>query len=212
MKGIVFADRSTRATFADIFEGSAIEVTWVEAPNTATTEAPAAAADFALDLNFDASRIPALTALPVALILVGAVASPLPTTDTRFARINAWNTFLQRPLVELVAGPEAKAKATAFCKAWGKTPEFVPDLPGMPSARVVSMIVNEAYLALGEDVSTKEAIDIAMRLGTNYPFGPFEWSRKIGLEPIVELLEILARENPLYAVAPRLKQEHGLIA
>jgi 3-hydroxybutyryl-CoA dehydrogenase len=76
------------------------------------------------------------------------------------------------------------------------------------------MIVNEAYLALGEGVSSREAIDTAMRLGTNYPYGPFEWASRIGLSPIVELLEVLARQNPLYSVAPSLKEEsiHGLTA
>ena len=42
------------------------------------------------------------------------------------------------------------------------------------------MIINEAFLALQEGVSTKEEINTAMKLGTNYPLGPFEWVEKIG--------------------------------
>ena len=40
------------------------------------------------------------------------------------------------------------------------------------------------FLQLGENVSTRDEIDTAMKLGTNYPFGPFEWAEKIGLKNI----------------------------
>ena len=42
-----------------------------------------------------------------------------------------------------------------------------------------------AYLALEEHVSTKEEINTAMKLGTNYPFGPFEWANAIGANNIL---------------------------
>jgi 3-hydroxybutyryl-CoA dehydrogenase len=66
--------------------------------------------------------------------------------------------------------------------------KMVPDIPGLISARVIAMVINEAYYTLQEQVSTKEEIDIAMKLGTNYPFGPFEWSSIIGLNNIYQLL------------------------
>jgi 3-hydroxybutyryl-CoA dehydrogenase len=40
-----------------------------------------------------------------------------------------------------------------------------------------------------------------MRLGTNYPFGPFEWSEKIGLENIYDLLNKLAATDDRYTPA-----------
>ena len=229
MTGIVIAGPSTRETFTDVFQGSSITVSWVGDPAAAgayvtaaqrraadNATPAAAAADFVLDLDFSPEplHIAALAALPIPLILVNAVSTPLHLlgSDPRFARINAWNTFLQRPLAEVVAAPSLIDAVTAFCTAWGKTPEFLPDLPGMPSARVVSMIVNEAYLAWGQGVSTREAIDVAMRLGTNYPLGPFEWGTRIGLSHICELLEALAQDNPLYSIAPGLREEalaHG---
>jgi 3-hydroxybutyryl-CoA dehydrogenase len=181
--------------------------------------APTAPADFVLDLDFSPAppRIAALAALSAPLILVNAVSTPLHTfsADPRFVRINAWNTFLQRPLAEVVAHPDLTDTVTAFCATWGKTPEFLADTPGMPSARVVSMIINEAYLAWGEGVSTREAIDVAMRLGTNYPLGPFDWGAQIGLPHVCELLEALGHDNPLYTIAPRLREEalaHGPVA
>jgi 3-hydroxybutyryl-CoA dehydrogenase len=95
-------------------------------------------------------------------------------------------------------------KAAAFFQSLGWTFHIAPDVPGMVSARVIAMIVNEAYFALGEGVSTKSEIDIAMKLGTNYPFGPFEWSEKIGLWRIYHLLQILSSKDMRYTTAPAL--------
>ncbi len=41
------------------------------------------------------------------------------------------------------------------------------------------MIINEAYFTAAEGHRFAEDIDISMKLDTNYPFGPFEWSKKI---------------------------------
>jgi 3-hydroxybutyryl-CoA dehydrogenase len=68
------------------------------------------------------------------------------------------------------------------------------------------MIINEAYYTLEEKVSTKEQIDVAMKLGTNYPLGPFEWSEKIGINNIYELLRKLSMENDRYTIAPLLRK------
>ena len=76
---------------------------------------------------------------------------------------------------------------------------------GFIAARIIAMIINEAYYALEENVSTKEQIDIAMKLGTNYPYGPFEWSEKIGIEKIYLLLEKLSVQNKRYTIAGSLK-------
>jgi 3-hydroxybutyryl-CoA dehydrogenase len=85
--------------------------------------------------------------------------------------------------------------------------KWVPDSPGFITARVVSMIINEAYLALGEGVSSRKDIDTAMKLGTNYPFGPFEWADKIGLTHVHQLLVELAQAHKRYQPATLLTQE-----
>ena len=69
------------------------------------------------------------------------------------------------------------------------------------------MIINEAYFAIGEDVSSKNEIDLAMKLGTNYPYGPFEWAKKIGLHNIYYLLKTLSNNDNRYIPAKALKQE-----
>ena len=57
--------------------------------------------------------------------------------------------------------------------------------------RVISCIVNEAFLALSEGVATAQDIDRAMKLGANYPKGPFEWADEIGPDRILHALDSL---------------------
>ena len=75
-------------------------------------------------------------------------------------------------------------------------------------ARVLATIVNEAASAVEDGVATPEAIDIAMRLGTNYPSGPLEWGERIGLGRVVHTLDALHDAVPdgRYRVIPLLRQ------
>ena len=73
--------------------------------------------------------------------------------------------------------------------------------------RVISCIVNEAYLALSEGVATAEDIDRAMKLGANYPKGPFEWVEEIGARRVVETLDSLREAyGDAYLAAPALRE------
>jgi 3-hydroxybutyryl-CoA dehydrogenase len=69
------------------------------------------------------------------------------------------------------------------------------------------MIINEAYCALEDEVRTREEMDLAMKLGTNYPLGPFEWGKKIGLSKVAGLLTILSSTNQRYQPARLLLKE-----
>jgi 3-hydroxybutyryl-CoA dehydrogenase len=122
-----------------------------------------------------------------------------------FARINAWPGMLQRPLQEIALHKTAHVEAiTAVLHAMGWQYQLVPDITGMISARVIATIINEAFFTMGSGVSDKEAIDTAMKLGTNYPFGPFEWAEKIGKEKIISLLKEMSRNDARYTPAPAL--------
>jgi 3-hydroxybutyryl-CoA dehydrogenase len=75
------------------------------------------------------------------------------------------------------------------------------------SLRVISCIVNEAFLALSEGVATAEDIDRAMKLGANYPKGPFEWVEEIGARSVVETLDSLREAyGDAYLAAPALRE------
>ena len=143
-----------------------------------------------------------------AIIIVNTVTNTLNTLPENFIRINGWPGFLKRSITEAAGtNNETKINAEKILNCFNKKIEWVPDVAGFIAARVISMIINEAYFALDEKVSTKEEIDTAMKLGTNYPYGPFEWSEKIGLEKVNELLVELAKTNARYEPAALLKKQ-----
>jgi len=61
--------------------------------------------------------------------------------------------------------------------------------------RVILAVVNEAYRAFGDGVASETDIDLAMRLGANHPFGPFEWARRTGLPEVAVMLDSLSDED-----------------
>jgi 3-hydroxybutyryl-CoA dehydrogenase len=75
------------------------------------------------------------------------------------------------------------------------------------AARILATLVNEAASAVAEGVATPEAVDTAMRLGTNYPSGPLEWGERIGLSHVVHTLDALHAAEPdgRYRVVPLLR-------
>lgn len=160
-------------------------------------------ADAYFDLCYEeqGEAFPGVTEQPV---FVNAVIKTCKELPANYIRINAWNGFLGRSLVEIVAPENQSANAEKILGALQWKFQAVPDVPGMIAARVIAMIVNEAYFGLGDGISTKKDIDTAMKLGTNYPFGPFEWSEKIGLKKIVSLLHTLSETESRYALAPAL--------
>ena len=125
---------------------------------------------------------------------------------SNFSRINGWPGFLQRQTWEVASNN--KIIAGKIFQELGWNVVFVKDEPGMVAARVISMIINEAFFALEEGVSTMEEIDIAMKLGTNYPYGPFEWQEKIGVQNIYHLLYNLSEKDKRYTVAPLLRKKY----
>ena len=138
-------------------------------------------------------------------VIINSVIETLNGYPSNFVRLNAWPGFLQRPIAEMAASnEEIKRKATEVMRYFNKQPEWVDDITGMISARVIAMIINEAYFALQEEISTKADIDIAMKLGTNYPFGPFEWAENIGLKKINALLQELSKSEKRYLPSPLL--------
>ena len=123
-------------------------------------------------------------------------------------RLNAWPGFLKRDIVELAAYGESKTDiVNEIFSVLSWKYKIVSDIPGLISARVIAMVINEAYFTLQEQVSTKNEIDIAMKLGTNYPFGPFEWSGIIGLNNIYQLLTKMSETDIKYQPAELLRKE-----
>ncbi|WP_085317037.1 3-hydroxyacyl-CoA dehydrogenase [Derxia lacustris] len=82
--------------------------------------------------------------------------------------------------------------AGALLASLGHAPVEIGDAPGLVVARTVAMLVNEAADAVQQGVCAEADADIAMKLGTNYPAGPFEWLARLGARRVVGLLDALA--------------------
>lgn len=163
-----------------------------------------------IDLLFEYSpeRVAALKRLQPAIIIVNSVPITLDSLPENFVRINGWPGFLQRKAIEASSSNvQVRDKVDSIFSTFNKSIEWVPDKPGFITATIISMIINEAYFAFGEQISSKEDIDTAMKLGTNYPFGPFEWGKKIGLQKVHDLLFALSQENLRYQPAKQLTKE-----
>ncbi|GGX77912.1 3-hydroxyacyl-CoA dehydrogenase [Streptomyces fructofermentans] len=96
------------------------------------------------------------------------------------------------------------AEATGLFQALGKDVSVIGDVPGMIVARTVARIVDLAHDAVAKGVATEEDIDTAMRLGVNYPLGPFEWSRRLGRSWAYDVLDDLHMRDPSGRYAPSL--------
>ena len=123
------------------------------------------------------------------------------------SRINGWSGFIKRSTWEIATNDKDDTRKIFEQLGWNFV--FVKDNPGFVAARAISMIVNEAFFALGESVSTMAQIDLAMKLGTNYPYGPFEWAERIGLPNIYNLLQKLSATDKRYSVAPLLRKKYS---
>lgn len=121
-------------------------------------------------------------------------------------------TFLSRETLEtsLMDGHQRLA-LEAVCAALGTKCQVVADQAGLVTPRVICMIINEAYRTCEEGIASRSDIDLAMRLGTNYPYGPFEWSKRIGLANVVRVLSAVRREteDDRYQISPLLLKETG---
>jgi 3-hydroxybutyryl-CoA dehydrogenase len=154
--------------------------------------------DERMDLNY------AATTKPVFINCVTTTLQEL-NTPVNVLRINGWYGFLQRTVWEIAGKINDCNKAIA--EKVNKKIFLVPDEPGFVSAKIIAMIINEGYFALGDEVSSKNEIDTAMKLGTNYPYGPFEWAEKIGVKNIYGLLKKLSVTDKRYQPAPMLIAE-----
>jgi 3-hydroxybutyryl-CoA dehydrogenase len=126
-------------------------------------------------------------------------------------RFSALPSLDAAALVELARTPAttpANAEAAeAYFRAMGKQVEWVGDAPGLVLGRIVCQIVNEAHFAVGEGVARAADVDVAMRLGFNWPRGPFEWAEAVGAARVVRILDDLGSELDAerYRVAPLLR-------
>lgn len=127
------------------------------------------------------------------------------------AGFNGLPTLFDRPVLELSVKEETDKKAVIkVCEELSTDYAFVEDRVGMVTPRILSMIINEAYYTIMEKTASIEDIDLALKLGTSYPFGPFEFVERIGLPHIYEILEALYEDtkDERYKICPLMKKQY----
>jgi 3-hydroxybutyryl-CoA dehydrogenase len=102
---------------------------------------------------------------------------------------------------------DALGEAVGLLQATGAAVSVVDDVPGLIVARTLAMLANEAVDLVHRGEATPGDVDTAMRLGTGYPFGPYQWGVEHAVD-VVEVLDGLHRAHPTgrYRASTRLRR------
>jgi 3-hydroxybutyryl-CoA dehydrogenase len=192
-------------------------VHWVQSPDEVSLPGHF---DLVIDLVLDDA--PAHAAVyakaPAVPVWAGMVKSSLAELMHQYAFSQGFNIvacnwlpgFINRPVTEMaILDEEQREGMEALMQQLGWSYTLVQDAVGMVTPRVVCMIINEAYFTAAEGTASREDIDTAMRLGTNYPYGPFEWAQKIGIKHVFDVLTAVykATGDERYRVCELLQEE-----
>jgi 3-hydroxybutyryl-CoA dehydrogenase len=202
----LLAEQHTRAEILEKGISHEAELIWTDSLRSLVM----VEADYYFDLKFemDNERITKLATLLPKPVFIGAVNNTLTTIGhTDFIRINDWPGMINRPIIEIACHDGRQGVVEEFGKRSNWKLSRVSDIEGFVTPRIIAMIINEAYYAAEEGISSREEIDVAMIAGTNYPFGPFKWAEIIGREKVFSLLKSLGRTNNRYQVASSLINE-----
>lgn len=122
-------------------------------------------------------------------------------------------------LVEVIRGartsPETETTVLAFLESLGKVPVVVNDSPGFVSNRVSHLFMNEAAFLVQEKVAEPRDIDDIFTQGYGHKLGPLATIDLIGVDTVVNSLDILYEElkDPKFRCCPLLRSmlEAGLL-
>ena len=122
-----------------------------------------------------------------------------------------FNPVHKMPLVEIVRGLETNDETAGEIKVvaeqMGKETVVINEFPGFVTSRISALVGNEAFYMLQEGLGTPEEIDKAIKLGLNYPMGPFELVDLVGLDARLNNLKYLHEKlGEKYRPAPLLEQ------
>ena len=141
-----------------------------------------------------------------------------PTEIASFAKrpdktiaMHFFNPVHKMPLVEIVRGLETSNETVELIKEvaskMGKETVVINEFPGFVTSRISALVGNEAFYMLQEGLGTPEEIDKAIKLGLNYPMGPFELGDLVGLDTRLNNLKYLhGKLGEKYRPAPLLEQ------
>jgi 3-hydroxybutyryl-CoA dehydrogenase len=118
------------------------------------------------------------------------------------SRVLAWAPSVR-------ASAACATEAQAWLSALGYQPQQVADQSALVVARTVAMLINEAADAVQQGVCTVDGANQAMKLGVNYPAGPFDWLAAWSAQGVINVLNALDDQygGERYRVSPWLRQQ-----
>ena len=146
--------------------------------------------------------------------------STIPITDLasvtsrpeKFIGMHFMNPVPLMKLVEVIRGLKTDDETTKIIKELSekmdKIPVEVNDGPGFVSNRLLMPMINEAIYCYMEGIGTVENIDNVMKLGMNHPMGPLELADLIGLDVVLNIMNVLYEgfSDSKYRPCPLLKK------
>ena len=157
--------------------------------------------DVIVNFNFDLNKesIEIYEKLECPLILLSAVFVELPSNNKLLHRgnifgFNGMDGFAQLKSWEISNPYENDyTMLRNFFEKIGKEVIWVKNKVGMVRPRILFQILKEADQTFINQIASKEDIDLAMQLGTNYPKGPFQWIAELSPDRISTFLQTMSR-------------------
>jgi len=175
--------------------------------------------DVFVDLDFDENftNLLSYSTNTTTLFLVSAVnislegafsANELKYNSIKIMGINAPPTMVDRTTLEFTNPYEIEIPADLFETLGYSASTKVDSRVGLVTPRIICMIINEAFYTVQEGTANAKDIDTAMKLGTNYPKGPFEFLELIGIKNVYNTLNAVYNDTheERYKVCPLLKK------
>lgn len=155
---------------------------------------------------------------PIHCILATNTSTMSPTEIASFTNrpdkvigMHFFNPVHKMKFIEIVKGLETSDETVQIVQHISqkikKEYVVVNDFPGFVTSRISALVGNEAFYMLQEGVATPEEIDKAIKLGLNFPMGPFELADLVGLDTRLNNLNYLHKTlGEKYRPAPLLVQ------